>query len=122
MIQMYRNLHPEDTETTEDDLTIMTVDNVLSIKHYNDLGVYISRRTGSLMILAEAQSHWSINVLFRLWEYVVDALMNYFINNGYDLYGTTKLAVPDIEAYIVYSGKSVPRIFSEGRLRTDDNI
>ena len=74
LIQMYRDLHPEDTETTEDDLTVVTVENVLTIKPYNDLGAIFSRRTGNLLIMAESQAKWSINVLIRLWEYVIDAI------------------------------------------------
>jgi len=102
LMRMYHDLHPEDTDTTEEDLTVVTVENVFTIKHYNDLSVFVSRKTGNLVILAEAQSHWSINVLFRLWEYVVDSLMNYCVNNGFSLYGTPKLELPNIEAYISY--------------------
>ena len=72
------------------------------------------------MVMVEGQSHWSINVLFRLWQYVIDSLMNYFINNGYDLYSTPKLEMPDVETYIIYSGKSIPKIFSSGQLEKDE--
>lgn len=46
--------------------------------------------------------------------------MNFFINNGYSLYRTPKLEMPEIEAYIIYSGRSIPRIFSSGFLQTDE--
>ena len=120
LIRMYRDLHPEDTETMEDDLTVVTVENVLTIKPYNDLGALFSRRTGNLLIMAESQAKWSINVLIRLWEYVIDAIMNYIINNDFSVYNTSKLEIPDVEAYIIYIGKSVPRIFLSGRLPTDE--
>ena len=38
LIQLYRALHPEDTETTEDALTDITIRNVLTNGIYNDLG------------------------------------------------------------------------------------
>ena len=38
--------------------------------------------------------------------------MSYYINNGINLYGSAKVEMPDIEAYVVYTGKSIPRIFS----------
>ena len=37
-----------------------------------------------------------------------------------DIYHTAKLEIPDVEAYIIYCGKSIPRIFSSGRLQTDE--
>ena len=50
---------------------------------------------------------------------VIDTLMTYFINNGYDIHGTPKLPMPDVETYIIYTGRSIPRILSSGRLETD---
>ena len=46
--------------------------------------------------------------------------MNYFINNDVSLYDTPKLEVPDVETYIIYTGKSIPKILSSGQLETDE--
>ena len=46
--------------------------------------------------------------------------MNYFVNNGYNIYSTPKLEMPDVEAYIIYSGKSTPKILSSGKLEVDE--
>ena len=38
LIELYRSLHPEDTESDESDLSIVTIANVLTDGQYNDLG------------------------------------------------------------------------------------
>lgn len=53
LIQLYRALHPEDTETTEDELEDLTIRNVLTNGIYNDLGFRVG---GRVMILVEQQS------------------------------------------------------------------
>ena len=53
LIQLYQALHPEDTETTEDELKDITIKNILVDVHYNDLGFTVGDR---IMILTEAQT------------------------------------------------------------------
>ena len=53
LLQLYKALHPEDTDITEDKLTDITIKNVLTDNIYNDLGFMVDNR---LMILVEAQS------------------------------------------------------------------
>ena len=118
LIRLYQDFHPEDAFVTEDDLTVVTIENVFTIKNFNDLGFMVGGQRRKLLIMIEAQSRWSINIIIRLWEYALDTIINYFINNGDDLYGTTKVEMPDIETYVVYTGKSIPKIFS--RLDQDD--
>lgn len=112
LIRLYRDLHPDDRDVGEDDLTIVTIDNIFTIKSYNDLGFMVCGLKRRLLILIEAQSKWSTNVIIRIWEYVIDTLMSYFINNGDNLYEGAKVEMPDIETYVVYTGKSIPRLFS----------
>lgn len=95
---------------------------MLTTKPYNDVGLLLGGgRKRKLLILCEAQSKWSVNVLIRLWQYIVDSIMNYFINNGADLYASPKLDMPDVEAYIVYTGKSIPRLLNNKQLPVDEN-
>ena len=112
LIRLYHDLHPDDASVTEDDLTIVTIENVFTIKDFNDLGFMVGGHRRKLLIMIEAQSRWSINIIIRLWEYLIDTLMNYFINNGINLYDGAKVEMPDIETYVLYTGKSVPRLFS----------
>ena len=51
--ELYKELFPQDTTITEDDLELITLDNVLTIRPYNDLGLMAR---GRLIILAKAQS------------------------------------------------------------------
>ena len=55
LIQLYRTLHPEDEETQADDLTIVTLSNLIAREMYNDLGFLAGNH---LIVLVEAQSSW----------------------------------------------------------------
>ena len=57
--QLYLALHPEDTDVTEEDIKLVTLENVLTVGQYNDLGMQVRDR---LIVLAEAQSTFSANI------------------------------------------------------------
>ncbi len=67
LLQLYQALHPEDKETTEEDLTNITIENVLMNGQHNDLGFMAGNR---LLILAEAQSTWTMNIIVRALLYL----------------------------------------------------
>ena len=67
----------------------------------NDLGFTARNK---LMILGESQSTWSPNVIFRLWEYGGESMMNFATKTGLDIYSTAAIDIPDFEAFIVYVG------------------
>ena len=73
-LRLYKELFPQDTTITEDDLEMITMENVLTIHPYNDLGL-LAR--GKLIVLAEAQSTWSVNIIFRLADYYFNSAMSY---------------------------------------------
>lgn len=101
-LQLYKELFPQDTDITEDDLELVTLDNVLTIHPYNDLGL-LAR--GKLIVLAEAQSTWSVNIIFRIADYYFDSVMNYLETRDADLYSSVKVDIPDVEAFVIYTGK-----------------
>ena len=101
-LALYRELFPEDTMITEDDIEMVTLENVLTIHPYNDLGL-LAR--GKLIVLAEAQSTWSLNIIFRLANYYFDSVMSYLVMKNIDLYGSVKLDIPDVEAFVIFTGK-----------------
>ena len=101
-LQLYKELFPQDTTITEDDLELVTLDNVLTIHPYNDLGL-LAR--GKLIVLAEAQSTWSVNIIFRLADYYFDSAMNYLKIRKADLHSSVKVDVPDVEAFVIYTGR-----------------
>ncbi len=98
----YRELFPEDTAVTADDLELVTLENVLAIHPYNDLGL---PARGRPVVLAEAQSAWSVNIVFRLAIHCFDSAMSHLVAKGADLYGSVKVDVPDVEAYVIYTGR-----------------
>lgn len=101
MIQLYRALHPEDTKTTEADLKDVTVSNVLVDDIYNDLGFMVGT---TLMILIEAQSTWTVNIIFRALMYLVQTYTKYFKKTQQNLYKSKKLKMPRPELYVIYVG------------------
>ena len=118
LLRLYKDLHPEDHSVSEDDLTVVTIDNVFTVKSYNDLGFMVAGSRRKLLVMVEAQSKWSTNVIIRIWDYLLDTIMNYFINYGDNLYESARVEMPDVETYIVYTGKSEPKLF--GKLDKDD--
>ena len=57
LLELYQTLHPEDKQTTEADLKIVTAKCVLAEHIYNDLGFMVGG--DQLIMLVEAQSSWS---------------------------------------------------------------
>lgn len=102
LIQLYRALHPEDVTTTEDDILIVTIHNVLTNGQYNDLGFLVG---SSLLLLAEAQSVWSANILIRAMMYLMQTYNEYFKERKADLYSSTKVEMPRPEMYVIFTGK-----------------
>lgn len=102
LIQMYKALHPEDAETTADDLDIVTLENVLVNDLYNNLGFTVGER---LICLVEAQSTWTMNILIRVILYYAKTLKEYIDEKSIDLYTTRKASVPKPEFYVVYTGE-----------------
>jgi len=102
LIQLYRVLHPEDQKAREDDLTIVTLTSVFLKEIYNDLGFMLGNR---LIILVEAQSSFSYNIVVRLFIYLAETYRRYIDQNGLDEYSTTKLELPRPEFYMVFTGE-----------------
>ena len=101
LLQLYKALHPEDTEATEDDLLDVTVSNVLVNDIYNDVGF----RVGStLLILIESQSTWTSNIIFRALMYLVQTYREYFNETRQNIYNSKKLRMPKPEVYVIYTG------------------
>ena len=111
LIQLYRALHPEDTETTEDDLKDVTVSNVLVDDIYNDLGFTVGT---TIMLLIEVQSTWTVNIIFRALMYLVQTYREYFRKTKQNLYKSRKLKMPKPEIYVIYVGdrKTKPKEIS----------
>ena len=102
LIQLYRELHPEDTTITEGDLDHIKIDTVLTNGPQNDLGFTARNK---LMILGESQATWSPNIIFRLWEYGGESMMKFASETGLNIYGQAVIDIPDFEAFVIYTGE-----------------
>ncbi len=102
LLTLYKALHPEDKETTVKDLKYVTLNNILTKGRFNDLGFMVGTK---LLILMEAQSTWSFNIIPRCIMYLADTWNRYFIEQEYDLYSSKKITIPEPELYIIYTGE-----------------
>ena len=106
LIQLYHALHPEDTETREDEFIDITIKNVLTNGIYNDLGFRVRDK---IMILVEQQSSWTMNIIVRALMYLTQTYHDYFEEQDADLYGSKKVHVPEPELYVIYTGERVSK-------------
>ena len=119
LLKLYKTLHPEDTTATEDSLTDVTITNVLTDNLYNDLGFIVNNK---LMILVEAQSTWTVNILVRILLYLAQSYHEYFQRTSQDYYKSKKVKMPKPELYVIFTGNkgrkpdkvSLPKEFFEG--------
>ena len=102
LLQLYKALHPEDTDITEDKLTDITIKNVLTDNIYNDLGFVV--REGKIVILVESQSTWTMNIIIRALMYMVQTYHDYFDRTKQNLYKSKKVKLPVPEIYVIYTG------------------
>ncbi len=101
LLKLYKTLHPEDVTATEDSLTGITIENVLTDNLYNDLGFIANNK---LMILVEAQSTWTMNILVRVLLYLAQSYHEYFQRTSQNYYKSKKVKMPKPELYVIYTG------------------
>lgn len=111
LLQLYKALHPEDCDVTEDEIADITIKHVLIDGDYNDLGFSVGNR---LMVLVESQSTWTYNIIIRALMYLVQTYHDYFKRTNQNLYGSKKVNMPKPELYMIYTGnkKNIPDIIS----------
>ena len=111
LLQLYRALHPEDKTATENELTDITIKNVLTDGIYNDLGFLLGEK---FMILLEAQSLWTLNIIIRALLYLAQTYHDYFERTNQNLYKSKKVKMPKPELYVIYTGdrKNIPDTIS----------
>ena len=111
LLQLYKALHPEDKDVTEDEIADITIKHVLIDADYNDLGFSVGNR---LMVLVESQSTWTYNIIIRALMYLVQTYHDYFKRTNQNLYGSKKVNMPKPELYMIYTGdkKKIPDTIS----------
>lgn len=97
LLQLYQALHPEDTDVTEDQIGGVTIKNILLDQMYNDLGFMVGSK---LVLLIEAQSSWSKNILVRILLYLTNTWQEYIESHDLNVYGSKKIELPRPELYV----------------------
>ncbi len=107
LLQLYKALHPEDSNVTEDEIADVTIKHVLIDADYNDLGFSVGNR---LMVLVESQSTWTANIIIRALMYLIQTYHDYFKRTNQNLYGSRKVNKLKPELYVIYTGdrKNIP--------------
>lgn len=106
LLQLYQALHPEDRKVKREDLTIVTLENIMAGGIYNDLGFLLKEK---LIFLIEAQSTWIMNILIRALMYIVKSYQDYIYRTSQDIYGSRKVTLPKPEIYVIYTGSRKAR-------------
>lgn len=106
LLQLYQVLHPEDRKTKQEDLTIVTLENIMAGGIYNDLGFQLKEK---LIFLIEAQSTWTMNILVRVLMYLAKSYQDYIYRTAQDIYGSKKVTLPKPEIYVIYTGSRKKR-------------
>ena len=111
LLQLYKALHPEDCNVTEDEIADVTIKHVMIDADYNDLGFSVGNR---LMVLVESQSTWTLNIIIRALMYLIQTYHDYFKRTNQNLYGSKKVNMPKPELYVIYTGnrKNIPDTIS----------
>lgn len=106
LLQLYKTLHPEDTEVTEDELSDITIHNIMTNEIYNDVGFMVGEK---ILILTEAQSSWTENIAVRILIYLMVTYQDYIRETKQNVYKSKKVRLPRPEMYVVYTGSRKER-------------
>lgn len=103
---LYKALHPEDLKMTKEQIRIVTLENLLLNQPYNDLEFLAGEH---MLILVEAQSTWSENILVRVLIYIAQIIQNYLVDTKQNIYGKKKVSFPEPEFYVLFTGERKDR-------------
>lgn len=126
VLQLYKELHPEDTDVTVEDIDVKTIRSVLVNTQYNDLGFFVKDK---FIVLVEAQSLWNPNIPLRMMFYLAETYRRYLFDSQQSEHSTSRVTLPKPDLYLVYSGdKQVPdeislsEIFFDGHSPVDVKV
>lgn len=111
-MELYKALHPEDKTVSSSDFETVTIKSIATNRLYNDLSFTVRNK---LMILVEAQSSWSYNIIVRVLMYYAEIIHDTIAETKFNIYGSKKFAAPKPEFYVVYTGtdkKNVKEVYS----------
>jgi len=97
---LYNALHP-DENITEDLINNVTLKSIITDREYNDLGFIAGNK---IIVLVEAQSSWSVNIIVRMLIYLADTYNEYIKERKFNIYGSKKINILKPELYVIYTG------------------
>ena len=100
VLELYNVIHPEDHETGVDDIDIVTLTHTMVNGPYNDLGFMAGNR---LLVLVEAQTTWSLNILVRCLIYLGKTYNEYITAHRLRVYDAAPVRLPTPELYVIYT-------------------
>ena len=94
----------DDTKQTQEAKAKRTAKNsvFLDLFQDNDLGIMVGNNR--LLLLLEAQSSWTANILIRILLYLAHSYHEYFERTSQSLYKSKKVKMPKPELYVIYTG------------------
>jgi len=106
LIQLYKSLIDDQRKINPEDIEILTIQNIILRGIYNDLGFRVK---DEIIILMEAQTTYTTNIVLRILFYLSETLKNYIIDssenkNLNELYNTKARIIPKIKLFVVYTG------------------
>ena len=106
LIQLYKSLINDERQINPEDIEILTIQNIILRGIYNDLGFRVKYE---IIILMEAQTTYTTNIVLRILFYLSETLKNYIIDssenkNLNELYNTKPRIIPKIKLFVVYTG------------------
>ena len=106
LIQLYKSLIDDERQINPEDIEILTIQNIILRGIYNDLGFRVK---DEIIILMEAQTTYTTNIVLRILFYLSETLKKYIIDssenkNLNELYNTKPRIIPKIKLFVVYTG------------------
>ena len=110
-LELVKALGLGDETLTEDDISLVTLNRIITKGIQNDLGLMVREK---ILMLTEAQSSWSDNIVLRQLFYSVSTYHDHIYRTGQDLFAEKAIEIPRIELFVIYSGdkKDVPEYLS----------
>ena len=99
--ELYLSLHPKESDVLEDEITTYTLTSIFTNIQVNDLGLLVKN---SILVLVEAQSVWTLNILPRMLQYLGESYNRYVMDTDQNIYGSKKVTLPKPELYVLYTG------------------
>ncbi len=100
--ELYLSFHPKDKNIEDKEIKTWTLSSTFTNIQINDLGLLVR---DIILLLVEAQSVWTLNILPRVFEYLAESFNRYVIETNQNIYGTKKVNLPKPELYVLYTGK-----------------